>query len=364
MFSAFVISVVPILAALFVGYQAAGNADTFVRITKPPLFESKAIYLTAYTAGSTRLREPLVKLVEGTELNSVIIDIKDASGLVFYNSQVPLTQELDSVQVRLPDIQEFLAELKQKGIYRIARMVVFQDPHFASARPDIALKRADGSLWRDYKGLAWVDPTRHEVWKYNLDIAKEAVALGFDEINFDYIRFPSDGNIRQIVYENMPEGVEKHHVMREFFEYLNHEMARVPARTSADLFGMTLLRGDGLNIGQRIEDASPNFDFIMPMVYPSHYPPGHNGFANPADYPYEIVYDSLDKYSEKAGTGKALLRPWLQDFDLGAVYTSQMLRAQIQANTDANGFGWAFWNARNVYTPGGFNSEAPVVIEN
>lgn len=337
------------------------NQSTYTIIHKPELKEVKAIYLTGYTAGWKARRNELIQFVENTELNAVVIDIKDASGRIFFETDLALAEEIGSVQVRIPDLEEWLKELKEKGIYTIARIVVFQDPYLARNMPEIALVNQFGELWRDYKGQAWVDPTRQLVWDYNIDLAKEAVKIGFDEINFDYIRFPSDGNIKAIVYANLDndnQKEEKNLVMKEFYEYVNDSLKFEPVLTSADLFGMTLLRSDGMNIGQRLEDAAPNFDFIGPMVYPSHYPPGHQGFANPAEHPYEVILHSLNSGKniiEQAG--RAQLRPWIQDFDLGAVYTPAMIQAQIQASIDGGASGYFVWNASNNYTVAGFKPE-------
>ena len=316
---------------------------------KPEVMENKGIYLTAYTAGDKKRRGELIDLIKKTELNSVVIDLKDYSGRIFFDTDITLANQIQSEEIRIPDLAELVKDLKKEGIYPIARIVVFQDPYLAQKMPAIALKNKSGGVWRDYKGLNWVDPTQKLVWDYNLDLAKEAAKLGFSEINFDYIRFPSDGDIKQIVYADLPNN-DKNLVMANFYQYLSETLVFYPVLTSADLFGMTLWRSDGLNIGQRFEDAVPYFDFISPMVYPSHYPPNFEGFANPAEHPYEVVYRSLIKAKGKIGPNQAILRPWLQDFDLGAEYTPEMIRAQIKASNDSGGLGWLLWNASNHYT--------------
>lgn len=349
-----------ILASLAASVFISQDFANYKVIHKPSPSEIKALYITGYTAGSKSRRAQLVKVIEETELNALIIDIKDASGRVFFDTNVPLVEEINAEDIRIPDLAEFINELNNKGIYSIARIVVFNDPYLASHKPEIALQSVNGGNWRDYKGQMWVDPTRKEVWDYNLDIVQEAIDLGFDEINFDYIRFPSDGNIRTIVYDNLDKNnsyEDKNRVMREFYDYVNQKMQFEQIITSADLFGMTLWRSDGMNIGQRLEDAAPNFDFIAPMVYPSHYPPGFEGFANPAEHPYEIIYSSLMAGQPKMEGQRAKIRPWLQDFDLGAVYTPEMIVAQKQAVYDGGGQGWMLWNAANNYTVGGLSAE-------
>jgi len=349
------INLLVIIPVLLFSLVFTFNQPTYQVLKKPEKIENKGIYLTAYTAGAKTRRAELVDLIKSTELNSIVIDLKDYSGKVFFDTDNPLAGEIGAEEIRIPDLADWLKELKKEGIYPIARIVVFQDPYLAEKRPDIALKAKGGGVWRDYKGLAWVDPTQKLVWQYNLDLAKEAVKLGFAEVNFDYIRFPSDGNIKQIVYANLDnatfEGKAK--VMAEFYRYVKKSLVFYPAFTSADLFGMVLWRSDGLNIGQRLEDAVGNFDYICPMVYPSHYPAGFEKFANPAEHPYEIIYRSLIKAKDKLGSSQTKIRPWLQAFDLGAVYTPEMIKTQIQASNDSGGIGWLLWNASNRYNNGG-----------
>ena len=341
--------VITISSLLFVG-----SRDTFEVHQKPDSQIVKAIYLTAYTAGNKIRRSELIDLINKTELNAVVIDLKDYSGRIFFDTRLKLASDIKSTEVRIPDLRQWLLELHEQDIYTIGRIVVFQDPYLAKQRPDIALQSVDGGVWRDHKGLAWVDPTQLLVWKYNLDLAEEAAELGFDEINFDYVRFPSDGNIRKIAFANLDENGGKNSVMNRFYRYVDFRMRFLPVYTSADLFGMVLWRSDGLNIGQRLQDAAQNFDYVAPMVYPSHYPPGFEGFSNPAEHPYEIVYRSLVRAGDGLKSGRAELRPWIQDFDLGADYTSAMIRQEIQASYDVGAKSWYVWNAANRYTAAAF----------
>jgi len=306
--------------------------------------------MTAYTAGWPSRYNKLVRLVEETELNAMVIDLKDYTGHVLYDSKIPLVNQLGTEDIIISDVKALVNGLKEKGIYTIARIAVFQDPELAEKKPEWALKnKKTQKLWRDWKGLAWVDTSNKSVWNYNLAIAREAVDFGFDEINLDYIRFPSDGDILDIDYD-YHDNAKKIEVMKDFFRYFGTSMATEPAYTSVDLFGMTLTMDDGLNIGQRIEDAAPYFDYICPMVYPSHYPSTFQGYRNPADYPYQIIDFSLKEGKDKTKDTKAQYRPWLQDFDLGAIYDASMIRKQIQAVYDNDGAGWMLWNASNNYT--------------
>ena len=335
--------------------------DVRVKVTHlPPPEPTKAIYMTSWVAGTEKWRESLAKLIEDTELNAVVIDVKDYTGRVSFELKNPDLVALGGTENRVPDMRQFLSFLHEKGIYTIARITVFQDPFFAKKRPDLAVKKeSDGTLWEDYKGLHYIDPGAVEAWDYTIAIAREAYEAGFDELNFDYVRFPSDGNMRDVHFPFSEERINadvdygKAKVVRDFFAYLNANLAETGAVLSADLFGMTTTNADDLNIGQVLEYAAPYFDYLAPMVYPSHYPSGFIGFTNPADKPYEVVKYSMDRGVAKlsaAGVSPEKLRPWLQDFDYKAVYDAPMVRTQMQAVYDAGLTSWMLWDAANRYT--------------
>jgi len=313
----------------------------------------KAIYMTSWVAGTKNWRQDLVNLIENTELNSIIIDVKDCTGKISFEVDDPVLLEVEAVEKRIPDAREFIEYLHLKGIYVIARISVFQDPHLVKKRPELAVKNKQGGAWEDYKGITWVDPASVEVWDYILRIAKETEAIGFDELNFDYVRFPSDGDMKNIVYDFWDPIIPRAVIIRDFFEYLSVGLKDLDVALSVDLFGMTTSHNDDLNIGQILEYAMPYFDYIAPMVYPSHYPKNFNGYANPADHPYEIIKYAMDMgvaKLEAASSTPAKLRPWLQDFDLGATYDASKVRAQMQATYDAGLTSWMLWDPSNKYT--------------
>lgn len=340
----------------------------------------RALYLTSWSGGSTKKLNYVIDLAKRSPINAVVIDIKDYSGYVSYDTDVSDLERYGAEEKRILDIDNTIRTLHDAGIYVIARVTVFQDPLLAEARPDLAVQDSRSSLedptpWKDRKGISWVDSSSREVWDYNIAVARDAIAHGFDEINFDYIRFPSDGNLETMRFSSWDKTRPMHEVIREFFAYLHERVNEVPI--SADLFGLTTTAMDDLGIGQVIEDAYEYFDFVSPMVYPSHYAPGSYGYAKPALYPYEIVYGSLlgamkrlyppsvliassttSTTQEIAPEKKfiAKLRPWLQDFDLGADYTADMIQAQIRATRDATKddyVGYMLWAPSNVYTQGG-----------
>ena len=317
----------------------------------------KGLYITAYSASSAKKVQEIIDLIKATELNAVVIDVKDYSGNVLYDSNLPLVNELDNEMVLIKNLSGLVEKFKKEKIYTIARVSSFQDPKLAESKPEWALKSKNGGLWRDRKGLAWVDANKKEVWDYIIDIAKEAGRAGFDEINFDYIRFPTDGNLENIAYTNGDR--KKYEVIGEFYKYLSEKMAREPVYTSADLFGLTTERKgeDDMNIGQRIIDAAKYFDYVCPMVYPSHYPPDYMGFSNPADHPYEVVKNAMGKGIERTKGERAKLRTWIQYFNMGAIYDGEKVRAQIKASDEVGADGWILWNARNVYDGRGILKE-------
>ncbi|PIQ68196.1 MAG: hypothetical protein COV91_05405 [Candidatus Taylorbacteria bacterium CG11_big_fil_rev_8_21_14_0_20_46_11] len=339
----------------------------------------KAIYMTSCVVGTPSFRNDLVQLVEETELNSLIIDIKDFSGFLSFKPENPELTDLVSKRCMAPDMKAFIKTLHEKGIYVIGRITVFQDPVLTLRRPDLAVKKkSDGTTWKDYKGLAFADVGSKEVWDYVVSIAKESYAIGFDELNFDYVRFPSDGPMSDISF-TWSGTRPKADVLEDFFIYLAKELHPVGAVISADLFGMTTTNTDDLNIGQVLEKAAPYFDYIAPMVYPSHYPPNFNGWANPNEHAYDIVKYSMSRAVERlratttpialqgaeplSTTTKPMLypkesldiqklRPWLQDFDYGGNYDIAEVKAQIQATYDSGLTSWMLWAPSNRYTKG------------
>jgi len=329
---------------------------------KDPPEEVKALYLTGWSAGNSAKMDGIIDLIGKEKLNAVVIDIKDYSGYISYKTGVEEILKYKSEQIMISDIDALLKKLHENNIYAIARITVFQDPVLARARPDLAIKnKATGNVWRDNKGLSWIDPASTEAWDYIAKIALDASNKGFDEINFDYVRFPSDGSLGNMSYPFYDaKKSEKHEVIREFFSHLDSSLPGV--KISADLFGLATINKDDLGIGQVIEDAYEYFDFICPMTYPSHYAVGFQGYKNPASYPYEVVKYSmekakirLDEFNKNSSEDlkakrQPKLRPWLQAFDMGGAYGPERVKAQIKASNESGGVGWILWNASNKYS--------------
>ncbi len=311
----------------------------------------RGIYLTAYSASRDDFRSQLIEKMSAGYINSVVIDIKDAYGRVLYNTDIEEVKQFGAVTLHMPDVEKVLDDFHQAGIYVIARQVIFQDPKLVGSNPDLALKTYNGNTWHNYAGRPWSDPQKQEVWDYNLSISKEAIELGFDEINFDYIRYPSDGPIGNLSY-NLPEGKTRSDALKDFFIYASSQLSD-KTKISVDLFGLVLDNvetGYDLGIGQVLVDAAESFDFICPMVYPSHYPPNYLGFDNPAAYPGQVVSYGLNISSPALEEKRGKLRPWLQAFSLGATYDYQKIKSQINVTEAATSTaGWLLWNARNYY---------------
>ncbi|MDA2922359.1 putative glycoside hydrolase [Patescibacteria group bacterium AH-259-L07] len=320
---------------------------------------ARGIYMSSWTASEQKRVDELIDFILRTELNAVVIDIKDSTGRIAYNSDIDQAKEWGTREIRIKDISALLEKFQSRGIYTIARIVIFRDPVLAQVRPDLALKsKHTGKLWKDSGGTQWMDPASREVWAYNVALAQEALELGFGEVNFDYVRFPSDGNILDISFPVWDREVPRSEVIRQFFEYQAQALKHV-GRRSVDIFGMTMMHSDtnyDMNIGQRFIDAVPYFNYISPMLYPSHFGDTFDDLDNPAEHPYEVISRSFEKTQEHIVVpliekNKPLpkIRPWIQAFDLGAVYTPEMITLQKQAVLEGGGYGWLLWNARNRY---------------
>lgn len=315
----------------------------------------KALYMTACAAGTPSLRERVIGLADDTEINSIVVNIKDETGRISFDTENPLLKEAVSKECKVANMKGLVEKMHDKNIYVIGRIAVFQDPYLVKNRPELAVRDASGNnIWRDRKGLSWVSACSKDAWDYVIELAKESEKIGFDELNFDYIRFPSDGNMNDISYPSCGEGsISKPDRLEDFFFYLRKNLRELEIPISADLFGMVTTNTDDLNIGQVLEKADSYFDYIAPMVYPSHYPKWFKNYSDPNSYPYEIVNSSMAEAARRlvaASSTPSKLRPWLQDFDYPVTYTADMVRAQIKATYDAGLTSWMLWDPSNKYT--------------
>lgn len=354
------------------GYLKAELAVHVNVLTTSPLikltpFMPKALYLTVYGIGDREIRESAVKLIEETELNALVIDVKGDRGMIPYKSSIPLSSEIGAQKIiTVRDIDNLLKTLKAKGIYTIARVVTFKDNLLAQARPDLAIRTHDGTVWKDRENLSWVDPSRKEVWDYNISIAIEAARLGFDEVQFDYVRFPDTKGLEFSV----PNTEENR--TRAIYGFLAEAKKRLTpynVHLAADIFGYACWNSNDTDIGQKIEAVSAVVDYISPMLYPSGFQYGIPGYRNPVANPYEIVNQSLKKAMERTNLPPTRFRPWLQAFKDYAFdrrhFTGREISDQINASEKLGANGWMLWNPRNAYSPGGLKREdrKPEIVE-
>jgi hypothetical protein len=317
-------------------------------------FAARGLYLTVHGIGHRGLREGAFAAIQQAHLNAIVIDMKGDAGIVPYASGVATARAIGATKVRtVKDLPALLADLQRRGLYTIARIVVFKDAPYATAHPELAVRDARGNLWRDREGLAWIDPTRSEAWTYTLDIAEEVAKAGFDEIQFDYIRFPDERGLR---FSRPLDEATRVAAIGGFLRAARTRLAPHNVFTSADIFGYVCWNTDDTAIGQQLEAMARLVDYLSPMLYPSCFQHGIPGVRAPLDDPYAIVARSLQRAAARtAGTG-VRFRPWLQDFRDYAFDEREMtrafLQAQIRAVDDSPATaGWMLWNPRNRYVP-------------
>jgi len=322
-------------------------------------FQPKALYLSFYGVGSTKLREAGIGLIERTELNAVVIDVKGDRGMVAFKSSVPLAEQVGAQStITMRDARALIERLHNQHIYTIARIVVFKDDPLATARPELAVKRANGAIFRDREKLAWTDPFNHQVWDYNIEIAVEAARLGFDEIQFDYVRFPDAPRLK---FSRPTDMKIRLAAISGFLGEARKRLTPYNVYVAVDIFGYVAWNLDDTHIGQRLEELSPVVDYISPMLYPSCFQFGIPGYRMPVQHPYEIVFLSLQNARERSAIPSIRFRPWLQAFRDYAFdrreFTGKEIRSQISAAEKFGSDGWMLWNPRNMYTAAGLNAE-------
>jgi hypothetical protein len=347
------------------GYRAVSIAPADLErtggVVKLTPFAVRGLYLTVYGVGSKSLRDGALSLIRSGAANALVIDLKGDRGLVPYPSLVagstaPASRKLTTIR----DLRQFASEMHASGVYLIARIVAFKDDPLATARPDLAIHRADGSVFRDREGLAWTDPFRPEVRAYNVDLAIEAARAGFDEIQFDYVRFP-DSSARLRLAKASTEA-NRTAAISELLAEARRRLAPYNVFLSADVFGYVLWNTDDTGIGQRLPDIMAHVDYLAPMLYPSGFQYGIPGVKNPVAQPYSIVRRSLEQAQARLNVSPRRFRPWLQAFKDYAfdrrLFDADEVAEQIRAASDFGSDGWMLWNARNTYGGTGLSAAA------
>jgi hypothetical protein len=315
----------------------------------------KALYLTAFGFANRSLRQAALDVAAHTEVNALVIDVKGDRGLVAFPSTVPLAIVVGADRSpTIPRLKELTDSLHARGIYAIARIVVFKDNVLALARPDLAIKTRSGYLYRDREGLAWTDPFLHEVWQYNIDLAVEAAQGGFDEIQFDYVRFP-DGS--DLVFSEASTQANRIAAITGFLALARERLIPYNVFLSADVFGYVCWNLDDTGIGQTLTGMLASVDYLSPMLYPTTFQFGIPGYRDPVAHSHEVVYRSLERALARTGVSPLRFRPWLQAFKDYAfdhrAFGGAEVRAQIAAAEQAGSNGWMLWNPRNVYSADG-----------
>jgi hypothetical protein len=325
------------------------------RVPRPKVV--RGLYLNRWMALGSRMWE-LIDVARKTEVNALVIDVKDDRGFVLYHSLVPLAKEIGADTTRPMSyrrVRAVLDTMRAAGIYPIARIVVAKDPLLAQSKLEWSIKtRSDTSRpWMDKNGKPWLDPHHREVWQYAADLAKEAVNIGFSEVQFDYVRFPDEKRLVQEAAFPLAQGRVRAQVIREQLGFVRQQLSGLGVPVTADVFGLTMTDTTDMGIGQRWEMFIDQVDVVLPMMYPSHYAPGTYGFSVPNAHPYEMIDRGL-KDAARRTTGianVATIVPWLQDFTLGPPhYGAEQVRAQIRA-VYANGLrSWVLWNPGSRYS--------------
>lgn len=317
-------------------------------------FIPKAIYLSFYGIGDKTLRHAAFDTIQRTEVNALVIDIKGDRGGVSFKTGIPLATQIGAQKITtIKDVTALINELHAKGVYVIGRIVVFKDNPLASSRPDLALRTAGGTIWKDREGLSWPDPFNKTVWKYNIDLAEEAARSGFDEIQFDYVRFPDSPEPRY----SMPNTEENRvAAISGFLAAARSRLVPYNVFLAADIFGYVAWNTDDTHIGQKLQNLTEVLDYLSLMLYPSGFKFGIPGYLNPVQHPREIVLLSLEKAKQRSGVPALRFRPWLQAFKDYAFdrkpFLSDKIRAQTNAAADFGSDGWMLWNPHNLYGDG------------
>jgi len=321
--------------------------DSLIKGTLP----ARGLYVFRFAANQRRLKH-LIGIADSTEINALIIDVKDEFGLN-YEPTDPLVKKNAGTQVKARNLQALVDTIRAHGILPVARIVVFKDSVTARNNPDHTIRKADGTPWHDKKGQTWVNPYANAIWEYNFRVAEDAIRMGFGEIQFDYIRFPEP--FKSLPQQVFPEqnGRTKPQVLAEFLKTARARFAKMGVRTTADIFGLVTTVGGALEVGQQWEHVSPNVDVVLPMVYPSHYPPGSFQLPHPNAAPYDVIHIAISRArerDEKLGIKGEHIRPWLQAFSLGKPpYGPHEIEEQKRAVYDSGYDGWVMWEPGSRY---------------
>jgi hypothetical protein len=326
----------------------------------PPLPEGgvRGLHVTGWVAGLKGRFGKLIDMIDRTQLNAVAIDVKD-DGQVSYPVDVPLVKDVKNADLKMFNVDKVLALLNAHHIFPIARIACFRDTPLAEAHPELAVHDAQGRVWHDRTRHAWLNPYKRENWDYNVDIALDAVKHGFKEVQFDYVRFASEGNLSTLVYDGKPKGSLREDQIAAFMKYARDKVHAAGAWFSADVFGLTSKVKNDEGIGQKFQKVVQDVDYLCPMCYPSHYAYGEYHMPDPNKEPYKTITLSVGDAKKRLVGLKCKLRPWIQDFSLRHVhYGPAEVKAQIKALNDLGIHEYLVWNAACKYQESAYGSKA------
>jgi hypothetical protein len=334
------------------GDTAAGDVATLSEAAdrkgpRPLPVEIRGVHVTIGLASLPGKLEEYVDL-EKEGLTAIELDIKDENGEIGFATAPKLARQVGAAR-DFYDAREAASLVHERGLYLIGRIVVFEDPLLSHGRPDLAIQRSDGSVWEDAAGLGWTNPYDKRVWDYNVDIAEAAARAGFDEIMFDYVRFPSDGDVDSAIYRNQGK-LERRDAIPSFVKYATRRLHPLGVRVSAAVFGLSAVRDMG--IGQIPKRIAEHVDAIYAMTYPSLFGPGELGLVNPGASPGPTVARALKRFNQQLQKTDALLLSWVQDWSYAVTYGREEVRAQIYSARLAGAKGYLIWNASGEYTEG------------
>lgn len=328
-----------------------------------PMEAVRGLYVSYFAVGHTELRRQIFELLDTTELNAVVIDAKGDYGWISYPTQVSLAHEIDAARPTAKDFDEVMAQLKARGVYTIARVVTFKDNLLARCYPELAIKiQGNGQMWQDQEQQSWCDPFLKPVWDYNVQVAVEAAQKGFDEIQFDYVRFPTASRSGAPQFSQEITRESRIAAITSFLSVIRGQLQPFGVKVAADTFGYTCWRRDDTLVGQDIERLGHYLDVLSPMLYPSTFGSGIPGYKFAVAHPYEVVYESARRAVERVNRFGCIVRPWIQDFPDyrfdRRVYGREEIQAQIRGCFDAGSAGFMVWNPNVRYSDGAY---APVV---
>lgn len=332
-----------------------GSTSATAKAKKSSNVAAKAIYMDPRKTNDQDGARALADLIERTELNAIVLDIKEEG--VYYRTDVDFYRENGALNPQY-DVTNLLTMLRDRDIYVIGRLVVFKDPILAQARPNLAVKDTrSGDLWHDMNGVAWLNPFAEEVWRGAASLAREAARYGFDEIQYDYVRFPTDGDLTRMEFGRELTEESREDAILGLLELTQKKLKSTGATLGADIFGWSLVVDDDNGIGQNASRIAPVVDYFCPMVYPSHWPNGSLAVpGHPNDFPYQTVEISMELAEQRLPDMVQKVRPWLQGFSLPGMtpYGPEDIRAQIDA-AEASGIeGWMIWTFDNHYPEDAF----------